>query len=194
MQFETRRREVDGLTPAHAGKSRWRWSWKPGLRAHPRTRGEKDAEKWLNDKANRLTPAHAGKRQSSHDVLHFRKAHPRTRGEKFIGLWLSGRFLGSPPHTRGKAGLRSCQTATCRLTPAHAGKRKAQERPLGEMGAHPRTRGEKMRSDFGAVAKEGSPPHTRGNAIADPCLPSWVGLTPAHAGKSFKPSTPTRIR
>ena len=91
-----------GITPAYAGKSALRASWKCLLEDHPRLCGEKQlcqlflcvvqgSPPPMRGKASRterkakaigITPAYAGKRDHAHSVNLFQKDHPRLCGEK----------------------------------------------------------------------------------------------------------------
>ena len=74
-------------------------------------------------------------------------------------------FVGSPPHTRGKGVTFDGTKYTCRITPAHAGKRMTSIFPAAMFQDHPRTRGEKGYKLIKAKRPRGSPPHTRGKDI-----------------------------
>ena len=155
---------VDGITPAHAGKSIPYRRIKSRVGDHPRTRGEKSVLMWLSKYRARITPAHAGKRHSPGVHRKRRGDHPRTRGEKLSIRFKSSSDLGSPPHTRGKGCGRRVRMFSMGITPAHAGKSSVawQGRPAEE--DHPRTRGEKF------------------ILVQIDCRCSRI--TPAHAGKS----------
>ena len=72
------------------------------------------------------------------------------------------------------------------ITPAHAGKRKGPARcPRGGWD-HPRTCGEKHQYRSVNFQKVGSPPHMRGKEWWIIELTGAAGITPAHAGKSFR--------
>ena len=92
---------MPGLIPAHAGKTHRSASLVPGIRAHPRSRGE-NAAAWTDEVAAtgsspltrgkrrgdcdssagaRLIPAHAGKTVGKCGDLVPLAAHPRSRGE-----------------------------------------------------------------------------------------------------------------
>ena len=110
------------ITPAWAGKSRWRfsgrlWSWD-----HPRVGGEKPANAegrlpWPGspprgrgkvgagyaDKGRPgITPAWAGKRLGRAGPCPCDQDHPRVGGEKTAGSRQRQRTNGSPPRGRGK--------------------------------------------------------------------------------------------
>ena len=133
---------LDGLIPAHAGKTaqphcRTR---RPG--AHPRSRGENTAVTQhdhghagsspltrgkLGDAGARtlltgLIPAHAGKTHRRVRWRRARWAHPRSRGENSIMPVGMGVFRGSSPLTRGKHRKSSHRCRGRGLIPAHAGK------------------------------------------------------------------------
>ena len=174
--------EMSRITPAHAGKRFCTGFSLVVLRDHPRTRGEK-ARPCMNahfsvgspphtrgkgsfrrkiSGRRRITPAHAGKRRLYSLVVHVAWDHPRTRGEKFFGLPGSGKTMGSPPHTRGKAFPVHDISFRRRITPAHAGKRAFFTSHSGIHRDHPRTRGEKRVECERIFGIRGSPPHTRG--------------------------------
>ena len=118
-----RRRRV-GLIPAHAGKTRRTWPFRPSRTAHPRSRGENFSHvirmspsagsspltrgkpsstgpptRWAG-----LIPAHAGKTGVSLIDWAGALAHPRSRGENDHLVGDAGRVQGSSPLTRGKRG------------------------------------------------------------------------------------------
>ena len=92
---------IEGLIPAHAGKTQWKTHIAVCVSAHPRSRGENQSsgptgqrcygsspltrgkpQKWgVSRVARRLIPAHAGKTCSSRAAAALTTAHPRSRGE-----------------------------------------------------------------------------------------------------------------
>ena len=152
-----------GITPAHAGKSYRRGHARRQCQDHPRPCGEKLVRNILkllapgspppmrgkvyfsakNVRFSRITPAHAGKSDSAAHDLRRKKDHPRPCGEKLYFAAQYGIIVGSPPPMRGKADASGAYAATCRITPAHAGKSGRN----GSCGAgredHPRPCGEK---------------------------------------------------
>ena len=117
------RMNSNGSPPHTRGKVSKKTFRKNAQTDHPRTRGEK-LKKCGSRTANggspphtrgkvikplsipafcRITPAHAGKSLKSDERTAKAQDHPRTRGEKCISFHTSFKFLGSPPHTRGKA-------------------------------------------------------------------------------------------
>ena len=134
--------EPVGITPAYAGKRISRSSAVSGSGDHPRVCGEKvliwagAVGRWGSPPHMRgkvglllllrsrswITPAYAGKsfivRCSALEV----KDHPRICGEKFNALPAELKAKGSPPHMRGKVGLKETQSSASRITPAYAGK------------------------------------------------------------------------
>ena len=111
--------------------------------------------------------------------------HPRTRGEKAALRVDLQVVLGSPPHTRGKVRKNSIRGCISRITPAHAGKSPFLYIIFHFVEDHPRTRGEKLTNLLSSIMNIGSPPHTRGKVDGDSDEPIRIGITPAHAGKSF---------
>ena len=84
---------------------------------------------------------------------------------------------------RGKVKLLALMPAAVRITPAYAGKRKAQHAAEDVTGDHPRLCGEKMISCGGRMSIMGSPPPMRGKEgyILEGSI--FCGITPAYAGK-----------
>ena len=115
---------IEGLIPAHAGKTRPPACQGPEWAAHPRSRGEnrqersrlscvdgsspltrgKPADCRVPLDTQRLIPAHAGKTRSPPGPQPWRPAHPRSRGENRVGNTLPPASTGSSPLTRGKLG------------------------------------------------------------------------------------------
>ena len=93
---------------------------------------------------------------------------------------------GSPPHTRGKGVENFQRRLVVGITPAHAGKSFSIFPQLFAVGDHPRTRGEQISWRYLYRGWTGSPPHTRGKANMSIPPGMWLGITPAHAGKSPK--------
>ena len=182
LRFRSHVEQVQGLIPAHAGKTL------PGERshlprgAHPRSRGEniqttvQTVAGWGSSPLTRgklvgllgrrlragLIPAHAGK---THTIVWTSlpwRAHPRSRGEN-VRVAHNAQFeRGSSPLTRGKRRVRARQELHHGLIPAHAGKTHGGDSapPVGE--AHPRSRGENTDLYMATTCYSGSSPLTRG--------------------------------
>ena len=168
------------LIPAHAGKTRCNPRVQPCVAAHPRSRGENSGLRlWLSARSGsspltrgkrgggrlarwggRLIPAHAGKTILAAVNGSSLTAHPRSRGENFRTAGPAFTRSGSSPLTRGK--------------------------PLSSpsLPAHPRSRGENMWRPNPASSSCGSSPLTRGKHDHRDGLESFLGLIPAHAGKT----------
>ena len=130
------------ITPAYAGKSYICNCLKATDEDHPRLRGEKiHASLDISNEAGSppltrgkvndiryafrqfgITPAYAGKRLTAWFINGTCKDHPRLRGEKRLWRCTSQGFLGSPPLTRGKAGIALVSLSYAGITPAYAGK------------------------------------------------------------------------
>ena len=97
-------------------------------------------------------------------------------------------MLGSPPLTRGKALLCFFLGFRLGITPAYAGKSRVAWVPASVVRDHPRLRGEKV--DWFDICgfDVGSPPLTRGKAMADLALSAVSRITPAYAGKRRFPN------
>ena len=98
------------------------------------------------------------------------------------------RMLGSSPLTRGKLSSAWEGIKSSRLIPAHAGKTRASPQPAGQLGAHPRSRGENGQPVVDLIINVGSSPLTRGKPCKYLKSSRVVGLIPAHAGKTWGPS------
>ena len=133
---------VTRITPAHAGKTRWRGTPPRASTDHPRACGENpenfDSTTALSGSpprmrgkrlfyrphrgGARITPAHAGKTRANCPDTSQNPDHPRAcgeNGEKPVRIFEAH---GSPPRMRGKPGFRLVEIALERITPAHAGK------------------------------------------------------------------------
>ena len=92
---------------------------------------------------------------------------------------------GSSPLTRGKLKAWGGDTILTGLIPAHAGKTSTWSRTVQAPGAHPRSRGENEHADYDARLRKGSSPLTRGKRFVFSLSVVWLGLIPAHAGKTY---------
>ena len=134
--------DVDGLIPAHAGKTTDQTAVRGEGRAHPRSRGEnvsiassivytrgsspltrgKLAGPRVEHLAHGLIPAHAGKTAGFFSEVVSVTAHPRSRGENIADSAPDRSSRGSSPLTRGKLRHRPQSQPPVGLIPAHAGK------------------------------------------------------------------------
>ena len=87
---------------------------------------------------------------------------------------------------RGKVHVNPKYRFKDRITPAHAGKRKATHSGARERADHPRTCGEKLRTYRVLMLTCGSPPHMRGKVDFAVYAVQSRRITPAHAGKSMR--------
>ena len=201
---------VEGLIPAHAGKTVVTVHLSMWLRAHPRSRGEN--LKWgclavavlgsspltrgkQNDargiaRVVGLIPAHAGKTAKCCGLCGGWRAHPRSRGENRMTLGELHAWLGSSPLTRGKHASDTPHTPLVRLIPAHAGKTEVAQEALRGRRAHPRSRGENPSTASALPSCPGSSPLTRGKPSELLLSGARHGLIPAHAGKTSPRITP----
>ena len=87
---------------------------------------------------------------------------------------------------RGKGMQQEISWMALRITPAHAGKRPANNCIISGIQDHPRACGEKkIRNEIDDI-ELGSPPRMRGKAIGANLLMGKQRITPAHAGKRLK--------
>ena len=132
-----------------------------------------------------LIPAHAGKTPTRRMAAHCRWAHPRSRGENRERRPDQLIVDGSSPLTRGKLPPGQDQAVVDRLIPAHAGKTAILARTQLRRRAHPRSRGENGVCKAVDSRGGGSSPLTRGKHFSNLSVNCWLGLIPAHAGKTI---------
>ena len=200
--------DVDGLIPAHAGKTRTSTVSPSVAGAHPRSRGENSSGNFapgsfvgsspltrgkhlsavVQGEGERLIPAHAGKTQAGGGVCSARRAHPRSRGENSSAARNRRVPSGSSPLTRGKLEGVSVAGERAGLIPAHAGKTHLHYTSRAVYRAHPRSRGENCCASPPWLGAWGSSPLTRGKPREGRIRPHGVGLIPAHAGKTPPPA------
>ena len=135
----------------------------------------------------RLIPAHAGKTRTTAQRSMTLPAHPRSRGENIWSPCMPRALSGSSPLTRGKPHNPTSLSATSRLIPAHAGKTGRAAAADFHQQAHPRSRGENLRSTVASLRQKGSSPLTRGKRPSLLAAPPPPRLIPAHAGKTLSP-------
>ena len=155
---------LDGLIPAHAGKTGGRGRRCLLSGAHPRACGEnlpyeyrgkvfsgssprmrgKREQDGLIGPETRLIPAHAGKTGSLRNSSRAWWAHPRACGENRTGKITMPYEEGSSPRMRGKPVSVLCTSCIWGLIPAHAGKTGPWRRKCRRWGAHPRACGENL--------------------------------------------------
>ena len=113
------------------------------------------------------------------------KSHPCAYGGKGTRERIKENVGESPPRMRGKGDCPEVDCIAVRITPAHAGKScRLHQHRIGDRD-HPRACGEKPRVLKDWTAKPGSPPRMRGKVCWLLCGLWSMGITPAHAGKSF---------
>ena len=157
---------VEGLIPAHAGKTRSAVLSPAFAPAHPRSRGENIAADGqalrragsspltrgklscarLRCSLGGLIPAHTGKTTPSFSGRGRGPAHPRSRGENISVAGTLALVAGSSPLTRGKPPPGGTRSYSPRLIPAHAGKTNEFKALSMLVSAHPRSRGENLAS------------------------------------------------
>ena len=194
------------ITPAYAGKSRFRCFSSTCREDHPRLCGEKTAFHSLKplplgspppmrgkaasaaetDYRRRITPAYAGKSGRQYRGTGFRQDHPRLCGEKLPSFSACAFRSGSPPPMRGKVSVGIIVKQAVGITPAYAGKRQIQLFVCCCNKDHPRLCGEKRNDLAGFFSNQGSPPPMRGKVKPKAEYFDELGITPAYAGKSEK--------
>ena len=99
---------------------------------------------------------------------------------------------GSSPLTRGKLNATGPALTGTGLIPAHAGKTTSYAGNLTVFRAHPRSRGENLRTGSPCAERGGSSPLTRGKLRVTGLFDKTHGLIPAHAGKTSRQHTASR--
>ena len=149
----------------------------------PLTRGKQELPR-LQAPQPGLIPAHAGKTLPQVPSQVGEGAHPRSRGENPRAGTSRRVGLGSSPLTRGKPGSWHSRRKRIGLIPAHAGKTLSSLPGSAARRAHPRSRGENTFTYRQGRDVPGSSPLTRGKHRGTRHLTMWIGLIPAHAGKT----------
>ena len=171
-----------GITPAYAGKTSTKSISSSTAEDHPRVCGENDPIPDSRDgtlgspprmrgkpakvrhrrHSRRITPAYAGKTRTHLLQVGKPQDHPRVCGENSFSppaLWLS---KGSPPRMRGKPKRNIKKRILSGITPAYAGKTKAQYQKEDIVWDHPRVCGENCGLCLSLLILLGSPPRMRG--------------------------------
>ena len=152
----------------------------------PRVRGKGQVNNQPPERVG-ITPARAGKSCGNRRRVRRKRDHPRACGEKHSRP--SGGVVGpgSPPRVRGKVRPRKPRPTPRGITPARAGKRSRLSSTSSKGRDHPRACGEKSDRVSLAPHRAGSPPRVRGKGRRAPDPRKQVGITPARAGKSWRP-------
>jgi len=193
-----------GLIPASAGSTCQTTTWCVLFGAHPRIRGEHEV--MFPDPATaegssphprgalahlvevapdpRLIPASAGSTARRRHSWPDQEAHPRIRGEHSLDGPGRSSELGSSPHPRGAPRPAKRDRPGTRLIPASAGSTPLIGSRAPATQAHPRIRGEHVRSSDVNTTRLGSSPHPRGARHPVPHRPGRRRLIPASAGST----------
>ena len=176
---------LNGITPARAGKTRSTLRVNPVSEDHPRACGENEdrcsqsrskqgspprvrgklhSKKQMNIEV-RITPARAGKTGSGSRRYWRPEDHPRACGENAASLQPSSVTLGSPPRVRGKPKGFPPVPGQVRITPARAGKTACEPFRRQSPRDHPRACGENSCSVIQRYLVPGSPPRVRGKPL-----------------------------
>ena len=183
-----------GLIPAHAGKTTRAHLPTARGRAHPRSRGENiDGEDERPGDVG-SSPLTRGKHHGTDRRRTRRGLIPAHAGKTNALTCHHPPPVGSSPLTRGKPVRVRFEHSIYGLIPAHAGKTSSTNRIRSRTWAHPRSRGENRTLRRLRSRLRGSSPLTRGKRGDAPPGPAFLGLIPAHAGKtgptSPRPPTP----
>ena len=177
-------RKVCGNTPAYAGKTVLVDICLQTRRKHPRLRGEDETARTESFEELRNTPAYAGKTVSCSLYSTTVQKHPRLRGEDPSGTTSAFRPMETPPLTRGRRHPSINKELRLGNTPAYAGKTGRDGGVSGQVGKHPRLRGEDLPKPKSAARGPETPPLTRGRRYTIRFCVAWCRNTPAYAGKT----------
>ena len=150
----------------------------------PRIRGKRP-KTFAHAVKKGITPAHAGKTRRIPGQIPGDWDHPRACGENHELTLGMGFREGSPPRMRGKPFRRYTSKSRTGITPAHAGKTPLLFTLRPRPRDHPRACGENFRPPREGPLQRGSPPRMRGKLLAAQIIAGRMGITPAHAGKTF---------
>ena len=131
-----------------------------------------------------ITPAYAGKSRLDHFLKLLQGDHPRICGEKSPGPPQKRKWLGSPPHMRGKVFVHGFSIDKDRITPAYAGKSRRLWNRTWSTPDHPRICGEKFFSVMVVLLQDGITPAYAGKSFTPWQIWRYNRITPAYAGKS----------
>ena len=129
----------------------------------------------------------------TYDILSFLwsvqplRVTPAYTGEKHCACFRRTHSRGSPPRMRGKVPSCGGNSESLGITPAHAGKSLTESRNRSENRDHPRACGEKVFPHLPGELVQGSPPRMRGKGYPFIAFDKPNRITPAHAGKRFRP-------
>ena len=116
---------------------------------------------------------------------------PAGAGKTINDAYAGQAQAGSPPQVRGKRALTAVAVGTVRITPAGAGKTLRDAFPIFAPQDHPRRCGENEIGKALSYNCLGSPPQVRGKLSSYSHNNNIIGITPAGAGKTFSPSSPS---
>ena len=152
--------------------------------AHPRSRGEHVGKIPETRRNFWLIPARAGNTHSLQPARPRPSAHPRSRGEHCTYTIYRKKVTGSSPLARGTHEIPEHYRLQARLIPARAGNTTLERRHHGVLTAHPRSRGEHLRSNRWKALSLGSSPLARGTQLRTLTTLRLVRLIPARAGNT----------
>ena len=150
----------------------------------PLARGTSARRSWRRTRG-RLIPARAGNICLRTLWARVSAAHPRSRGEHEERQNKRIDAVGSSPLARGTFLVLRCRVRRLRLIPARAGNIHAVRSQPQRQAAHPRSRGEHLRSNSIEKFTPGSSPLARGTLDIFRCNIGGMRLSPARAGNMF---------
>ena len=179
------------ITPAGAGKTRRGNGISGGDKDHPRRCGENIIPHSNVTLLIGSPPQVRGKPSLLRCRRMCCRDHPRRCGENMRTRRPGLSRLGSPPQVRGKLGIALFVKLQCGITPAGAGKTVCPVDPAAILEDHPRRCGENCHNARYNYVTAGSPPQVRGKRKPDNVLAAVYRITPAGAGKTSFPLSPS---
>ena len=194
------------ITPARAGKTRSRRRSLPGHRDHPRSCGKdrkvctgspyflgspplvRERRHHIVDAApsQGITPARAGKTRLRTTLSSWPWDHPRSCGKDPMRVFRILYASGSPPLVRERLESNMAVIKQLGITPARAGKTKLGTAQSADRRDHPRSCGKDLDYFVIFASNLGSPPLVRERLLYPANQKSFVGITPARAGKTLR--------
>ena len=175
---------MEGLIPAHAGKTSAGGRNFYQHEAHPRSRGENTRRPAFRSPAKGSSPLTRGKLPVDSRLDSVERLIPAHAGKTIPLVYTVLMMKGSSPLTRGKRQADRVRSHSGGLIPAHAGKTRLRSCVRARLRAHPRSRGENSLTLINCAPLPGSSPLTRGKLVSKVKAATLAGLIPAHAGKT----------
>ena len=175
---------LNGITPAHAGKTQKSGTFHTARGDHPRACGENIPLAYSEASLAGSPPRVQGKLQRLSQVWFASGITPACAGKTPSDGTNAVRTRDLPPRVRGKHTFYEPPAAWKGITPACAGKTFRVQNRRCWCRDHPRVCGENTLRIYDRLPKEGSPPRVRGKQEVLFLSGTDERITPARAGKT----------